>query len=214
MLERTGMRHIEWLASLNALGPDMQLVHCVHVSEAEIGLMAEADAAVVYCPTSNMHLASGVAPIPAILQQGVTVALGADGSASHNSQDLLETMKTAILLAKVGSGDATALVPDDILRMATTAGARIMNRPDIGRLAPGYKADITIVDMNKPRIMPVHNPASALVYNANGPDVHTVIVDGQVLLDAGQVTMLDEAALLESSRQAARALMQRAGVVG
>jgi len=214
MLERNGLRHIQWLDALEALGPDVQLVHCVHVNEAEIGLMAESGSSVVHCPSSNMYLASGIAPAPAILQQDIPVALGTDGSASHNSQDLLETMKTAILLAKVGSGDPTALVPSDILRMTTTAGPRIMNRPDIGQLAPGYKADITLVDLNKPHIMPVHHPDSALVYNCNGPDVHTVIVDGEVLLDAGRVTMLDEMELLEASREAAGDLMRRAGVGG
>jgi 5-methylthioadenosine/S-adenosylhomocysteine deaminase len=212
MLKRTGMRHIEWLASLDALGPDVQLVHCVHVNETEIDLIAASGSTVVHCPTSNMYLASGIAPIPTILQHEIAVALGTDGSASHNSQDVLETMKTAILLAKVGSGDPTALAPNDILRMATVAGAGVMNRTDVGQLAPGFKADITLVDLNKPHIMPVHHPASALVYNCNGPDVHTVIVDGRVLLDAGQVTMLDEEALLDECRKAARALWRRAGV--
>jgi len=131
-------------------------------------------------------------------------------------------MKTAILLAKVGSGDATALLPMDVLRMATTAGARIMNvgdcfvssepRNDTGRLIPGQQADITLVDLNKPHIMPVHRPDSALVYNSNGPDVHTVIVAGRVLLDAGRVTMLDEEALLDECRNAARDLLKRAGI--
>ncbi len=212
MRQRNGLRHIEWLASLEALGPDMQLVHCVYVSEAEIDLMAAADATVVHCPTSNMYLASGIAPVPAILQKGIAVALGTDGAASHNSQDLLETMKIAILLAKVGSGDATALLPANILRMATTAGARVMNRSDIGQLRPGFKADLTIIDLNTPRIMPVHHPASAIVYNCNGPDVHTVIVDGRILLDAGRVVMLDELALLTECRRAARALMRRSGL--
>lgn len=91
---------------------------------------------VVYCPTSNMYLASGIAPIPALLRRGVPVALGTDGSASHNSQDVLETLKTAVLLAKVGSGDPTAMVPMDALRMVTTTGAKIMGRNDIGQLAP------------------------------------------------------------------------------
>ena len=139
----------------------------------------------------------------------------ADASTGLTSaQDLLETMKTAILLAKVGSGDPTALVPSDVLRMATTAGARIMNRTDIGTLIPGQKADITIVDLNKPHIMPVHRPDSALVYNCNGPDVHTVIVDGEVLLDAGRVTMLEELELLEECREAAGDLLRRAGIRG
>ncbi len=208
--QRTGLRHIEWLHSLDALGPDVQLVHCVHLSPAEIDLMAASGAVVVHCPTSNMYLASGIAPIPALVRRGIPVALGTDGSASHNSQDLLETMKTAILLAKVGSGDPTALTPMDVLRMATQAGGLIMHRGDLGRITPGGKADLTLVDLNKPYVMPVYHADSALVYNCNGPDVHTVIVDGHILLDAGRVTMLDEAALLEECRQAAQGLWQRA----
>lgn len=227
MVERTGRRHIEWLDSLGALGPDIQLVHCVHVSPAEIELMAASDAVVVHCPTSNMYLASGIAPIPAMVRRGIAVALGADGSASHNSQDLLETMKTAILLAKTGSADPTALSTSDILHMATTAGARIMAcgecfphsvqdpagpRHDMGQLAPGGKADLTLVNLNRPHIQPVHRPESALVYNCNGPDVHTVIVDGRILLDAGRITMLDEESLLDECRHAARNLLYRAGI--
>jgi 5-methylthioadenosine/S-adenosylhomocysteine deaminase len=222
MIERTGRRHLEWLDSLGALGPDIQLVHCVHVSPTEIDLIAASDSVVVHCPTSNMYLASGIAPIPAMVRRGVAVALGTDGSASHNSQDLLETMKTAILLAKTGSADPTALSTLDILRMATTVGARIMaggDGPDLagpghdtGRLAPGCKADLTLVNLNRPHIQPVHRPESALVYNCNGPDVHTVIVAGRILLDAGRVTMLDEASLLGECRRAARKLLHRAGM--
>ena len=159
-----------------------------------------------------MYLASGIAPIPALLRHGVPVALGTDGSASHNSQDVLETLKTAVLLAKVGSGDPTAMVPLDALRMVTTTGAKIMGRDDIGQLASGFKADITLVDLNKAHAMPVHRADSALVYNCNGPDVDTVMVNGRILLDSGTITMLDEAALLEECRDAAQRLLERAGV--
>lgn len=212
MLQRTGRRHIEWLDVLDVLGPDMQLVHCIHVSEHELDLIAAADATVVYCPTSNMYLASGIAPVAAMLRRGISIALGTDGSASHNSQDLLETLKTGILLDKLGSHDPTAMTPMQALRMVTTVGARIINRPDIGQLAPGFKADLTLIDLNTAHAMPVHSAASAVVYNCNGPDVHTVIVDGRILLDTGQVTILDEAALLDECRIAARNLLQRAGV--
>ncbi|MCA9925178.1 MAG: amidohydrolase family protein, partial [Anaerolineales bacterium] len=160
----------------------------------------------------NMYLASGIAPVPALLRRGVPVALGTDGSASHNSQDVLETLKTAVLLAKVGSGDSTAMTPMDALRMVTTTGAKVMGRGDTGQLAPGFKADITLVNLNKAHVMPVHRADSALVYNCNGPDVDTVVVDGRVLLDKGTITMLDEAALLEECRRAARRLLERAGV--
>jgi 5-methylthioadenosine/S-adenosylhomocysteine deaminase len=210
--KRTGYRHIEWLDALDALGPDVQLVHCVQINETEQELIVESGSVVVYCPTSNMYLASGIAPIPPLLRRGVPVALGTDGSASHNSQDVLETLKTAVLLAKVGSGDPTAMVPMDALRMVTTTGAKIMGRDDIGQLAPGFKADITLVNLNKTHTVPVYRADSALVYNCNGPDVDTVMVNGRVLLDHGTLTMLDEAALLKECRQAAQRLLNRADV--
>ncbi|OQY33233.1 MAG: amidohydrolase, partial [Anaerolineaceae bacterium 4572_5.2] len=174
--------------------------------------IAESGASVIHCPVSNMYLASGAAPISQMLAQGISLALGTDGSASHNSQDILETLKSAALLAKVSSGNPTALLPPDALRMVTTAGARLVGRDDSGSLVPGAKADITLVNLNTVRSMPVHRPESALVYNASGPDAHTVIVDGQILLDAGEVTVLDEAALLEEARRAAAALLKRAEV--
>jgi 5-methylthioadenosine/S-adenosylhomocysteine deaminase len=212
MRQRNGLGHIEWLHLLGALSPEMQLVHCVWVSEAEINLIAESHAVVVHCPVSNMYLASGAAPVRKMLDRGVIVALGTDGSASHNSQDLLETLKIAALLAKVSTGEATALLPLEALRMVTTAGARFLGREDLGRIAPGAKADLTLVNLNTARAMPVHRPESALVYNTSGADVHTVIVDGHILLDAGRVIILDEAALLEECRVAAKQLLKRAGI--
>lgn len=212
MQQRNGLRHIEWLHKLDVLGPDLQLVHCVQVTETELDLIAAGGAMVVHCPVSNMYLASGAAPVRAMLDRGIIVALGTDGPASHNSQDLLETIKVAALLAKLATGEATALVPVDVLRMVTAAGAGLLGREDLGYLAPGAKADLTLVNLNTARSMPVHHPDSALVYNASGPDVHTVIVDGRILLDAGRVTVLDEAALLEECRAAARRLLARAGL--
>lgn len=210
--QRTGLRHIQWLQSLDALGPDVQLVHCIWLEERELDLIAASGATVIHCPVSNMYLASGIAPVRKMLERGIPVALGTDGSASHNSQDLLETLKIAVLLAKVSTGDATALLPADALRMVTVAGASLLGQAYTGQLGPGAKADITLVNLNTVRSMPVYRPDSALVYNASGPDVHTVMVDGRLLLDAGRVTMLDEAALLEECRQAARHLLKRAGL--
>jgi 5-methylthioadenosine/S-adenosylhomocysteine deaminase len=182
------------------------------VDEQEIELIARRGATVVYCPVSNMYLASGAAPVSQMLARGIPVALGTDGSASHNSQDLLETLKIGVLLAKVTSGKATAILPAAALRMVTTVGARLLGRDDLGRLVPEAKADLTLVNLNNVRSMPVHQPASALVYNAVGPDVQTVIVDGRVLLDRGEVTVVDEAALLVECRAAAKRLLKRAGV--
>lgn len=219
MLARCGKRHIEWLADLGCLGPDTQLVHAVHVTDAELDLISWSGATVVYCPTSNMYLASGAASVRKMLDRGIPVALGTDGSGSNNSQDLLECAKIAALLAKHATGDAQALLPADVVRMMTLGSGGVEGQRSRGAgeqrswgLTPGALADITIVDLNNPRCQPVHCTASALVYNAVGPDVHTVIVGGEILLDAGRVTMLDEAALLDECRCAAADLMQRAGI--
>jgi 5-methylthioadenosine/S-adenosylhomocysteine deaminase len=243
-LQRCGKRPIEWLDDIGVLGPDVQLVHAVHVTDAELDLIAESGAMVVHCPTSNMYLASGAAPVRRMLDRGISVALGTDGSGSNNSQDLLECAKIGALLAKHATGDAQALLPADIIRMLTVDGARLWSgewekgrtgegesgrsgererasptlpfsrSPALGRLVPGAPADITIVNLNNARCQPVHRAASALVYNASGADVHTVIVGGEILLDAGRVVGLDEAGLCESCRVAADALMRRAGIAG
>ena len=241
-LQRCGKRPIEWLADIGVLGPDVQLVHAVHVTDAELDLIAESGATVVHCPTSNMYLASGAAPVRKMLDRGISVALGTDGSGSNNSQDLLECAKIGALLAKHATGDAQALLPADIIRMLTVDGARLWggewesgrtgewekgrrgegektspappppHSPLLGHLAPGAPADITIVNLNNARCQPVHSAASALVYNASGADVHSVIVGGEILLDAGRVVGLDEAGLFESCRVAADDLMRRAGI--
>lgn len=212
--ERTGLRHIEWLHDLGALGPDVHLVHSIWVDDAELDLIEASGAVVVHCPVSNMYLASGVARVREMLDLGIPVALGSDGPGSENSQDMLEVLKIGALLAKVHSGDAMAVLPMDVLQMATSIGARLLGSHErrLGQIVPGAKADITVVNLDNARCMPVHRPESALVYNATGPDVHTVLVDGQVLLDAGRVTMLDEASLLEQCQRAADDLVRRAGV--
>ncbi|MCX6028895.1 MAG: amidohydrolase [Chloroflexi bacterium] len=236
-LDATGLRHVQWLDRLGVLGPDVQLVHAVWLDDSEIERIAETGTLVVHCPVSNMYLASGIAPVVKLLRAGVPVALATDGPGSNNSQDMLETLKFAACLQKVGTLDATALLPVDVLRMACVYGARAINLTPYplsyeergidapfpsqgggqgvgGCLAPGAAADLALVDLNSPRMQPVWSVPSALVYNANGGDVDTVIVAGRVLMRDKRVTCLDEAALLDECRRAAKALLKRAGVVG
>lgn len=205
--QRCGKGHVEWLADLGCLGPDTQLVHAIHVTDGELDLIAQSGASVVHCPTSNMYLASGAAPVRKMLDRGIPVSLGADGSGSNNSQDLLECAKIAALLAKHSTGDAQALVPAEVVPMLFPLAGRKR-----AWLAVGAPADITIVDLDNARCQPVHSVASALVYNAAGPDVHTVIVGGEILLDGGRVTTVDEAWLLDACRAAAAHLMARIGL--
>jgi 5-methylthioadenosine/S-adenosylhomocysteine deaminase len=213
VLEQRGLRHVEWLESIGCLGPDTQLVHSVWLSEEEIDLVVKRDAIIVHCPVSNMYLASGIAPITELRGMGVSVALATDGPGSNNSQDMMEVLKFTACLQKVGRLDAMSLLPEDVLDMAVRGGARAMGLAgEIGSLAVGQKADITVVDLNAPHIMPVHRVPSALVYNANGGDVDTVIVDGRVLMHNKQVLFLDEKALLDECRAANRRLFERAGI--
>ncbi|MFN8453648.1 MAG: amidohydrolase [Anaerolineae bacterium] len=184
MRQRNGLGHIEWLHSLGVLGPEVQLVHCVWVSEAEIELMAQSGSVVVHCPVSNMYLASGIAPVRSMLEAGLTVALGTDGPASHNSQDLLETMKVAALLLGVSTAE-DGVAAARCAAHGHAGRSAVLRFADLGQITPGYKVDLTLVDLNTVRSMPVHHPESAVVYNASGADVHTVMVDGQILLEAG-----------------------------
>jgi 5-methylthioadenosine/S-adenosylhomocysteine deaminase len=212
-LESRGMRHIEWLAELGILGPDVQLVHSVWLDDNEIDLISEHDAVVVHCPVSNMYLASGVARIPEMHRRGIPIALATDGPGSNNNQDMMEVLKTTALLHKVHNLDAMALLPEDVLWMACRGGAAAFGQADqIGSLEPGKKADIILVDLDTPLAMPVHRVPSALVYNLSARDVDTVVVDGVILMQNKEIRVLDEKAILESARITCADLFNRAGV--
>ncbi|MGE5602150.1 MAG: amidohydrolase family protein [Nitrososphaerales archaeon] len=213
-LTSRGMRHVEWLHSLGALGPDVQLVHSVWLSDHEIDLVEESGAVVVHCPVSNMYLASGVARVPEMLRRAIPVALATDGPGSNNNQDMLEVLKSTCLLHKVSSLDAMILLPEDALWMACRGGAAAFGQPDlIGSLEVGKKADVVLVDLNTPLAMPVHKPVSSLVYNLAARDVDTVIVGGMVLMRGKRILCVDEEALLAEARSACARLFQRAGVI-
>lgn len=213
-LAARGMRHIEWLHSLGALGPDVQLVHSVWLSDHEIDLIERSGAVIVHCPVSNMYLASGVARVPEMHRRGIPIALATDGPGSNNNQDMMEVLKTTCLLHKVNSLNAMILLPEDAIWMACRGGSRAFGQPDlIGSLEVGKKADLVLVDLNTPLAMPVHKPVSALVYNLAARDVDTVIVDGRVLMRGKRILVVDEAALLDRARAACARLFVRAGVM-
>jgi 5-methylthioadenosine/S-adenosylhomocysteine deaminase len=212
-LAQRGCRHVEWLARLGILGPDVQLVHAVWLDDNELDLAAKHDAIVVHCPVSNMYLASGAPRIREMRKKGIPVALASDGPGSNNNQDMLEVLKTTALLAKISTLDAMALLPADVLDMAFRGGALAMGLPhQIGSLQTGKKADVVLVDLNSPLAVPVHSVASALVYNQSGSAVDTVIVDGKILMENKQILCVDEEKLLADARQTCKKLFDRAGV--
>lgn len=167
--------------------------HCVHLSPEDIDIIKAKKVRVAHNPGSNMKLASGVAPVPAMLAAGVTVGLGTDGAASNNNLDMLEEVRLAALLAKVHSCDPLVVPAAQAVAMATSGGAAVLGLAGVtGRLEPGYKADITIFDMSGPHWYPRHDRLSLLTYSAAVADVHSVMVDGRLLLDNRKLTTIDE----------------------
>jgi cytosine/adenosine deaminase-related metal-dependent hydrolase len=203
--EETGMRNIEWLHEVGLTGEDVVLAHCVWTDERERELLAETDTNVVHCPSSNMKLASGVAPIIEYVDRGITVALGNDGPPCNNTLDPFTEMRQGSLLAKVDRLDSTALDADTVLEMATTNGARAAGFDRLGRLAEGWRADVIGLTTDVSRATPVTDVRSHLVYAAHGDDVEFTMVDGEVVYD-GEPTRVDAERVRERAQELAEAL--------
>jgi 5-methylthioadenosine/S-adenosylhomocysteine deaminase len=200
-LVATGETPLARLDRLGATGPGFIAIHCVHVDSAGIELLARQGCHVVHCPASNMKLASGVAPVAAMLDRGVNVALGTDGAASNNRLDLFSEMRLAGLLAKVVSGDAAALPAATLLHMATLGGARALGLDrSIGSLEVGKAADVVAVRLGDPETLPVFDPRSHLVHAAGREHVSDVWVAGRHLVDRGVLTTVDRGAVAARAR--------------
>ena len=197
----TGESPLARLDRLGATGPTFIAIHAVHVDAADVAALAAQGCHVVHCPASNLKLASGIAPVPALLAAGVNVALGTDGAASNNRLDVFEEMRLASLVAKVGSGDAAAVPAATALAMATINGARALGMDGhTGSLVPGKAADVVAVDFSGVATQPVFDPVSHLVYAAGRDCVTDVWVDGVRIVERRQLTSVDEAALLARAR--------------
>ena len=190
-LQLTGMTPIAYMQEIGLFAVPTVAAHCVHATPAEITIMAERGVGVAHCPSSNMKLGSGIAPVPAMLNAGVTVGLGTDGAGSNNTLDVMREMRQTALMHKVG-GDPTAVNAMQALTLATRGGARAMRQPDLGALRAGMLADVILVDLNGPHLQPGRGRVpSHLVYAAYGSDVDTTIVHGQVLMEGRRLLTLD-----------------------
>jgi len=180
-IEQFGIRPLQRMADLGLLGPNLVAAHCVHLTEDELQLMHEHGAHVAHCPSSNLKLASGIAPITAMLKQGINVALGTDGAASNNRLDMFWEMRLAALLAKGQCADASAVPAEQALAMATINGARALGLDDkIGSIAIGKLADLCAVKISDPETLPCFDPISHLVYAAGREHVSHVWVHGEL----------------------------------
>ena len=188
-----GVRPLARLAKLGLLGPRLIAVHMTQLEDGEIKTLSQDNVSVVHCPESNLKLASGFCPVPALVKAGVNVALGTDGAASNNSLDMLEEMHIAALLAKGVSGDATAIPAHTALRLATLDGAKALGiETRTGSLTAGKAADIAAIDLSEISSQPVYDPVSQIVYATTRNQVSDVWVNGKHLLAKYRLTGMDE----------------------
>jgi len=212
MRSRYNVGPVEHLKNLDLLGPNLVAVHAVHVSKADIDILADTGTGVVHCPESNMKLASGAAPITEFLCRGVPVGIGTDGPASNNNLDLFEEMRSASFMAKLVTGNPEALDAAAVVRMATLDGARVLGMDHaIGSLEPGKLADVVVVDLKRPHLTPVYDPVSHLVYAARGSDVRDVIVNGVQVVENGRITTVDEQDVMRRAVAIAREIASTSG---
>ncbi|NTV11184.1 MAG: TRZ/ATZ family hydrolase, partial [Zoogloea sp.] len=200
-LKRHGMRPLARLEQLGVLGPDVVGVHAVHLNAEDIERLAVHQCAIAHCPTSNMKLASGIAPVDTLLKRGLRVGLGTDGAASNNRLDLFHEMRHAALLAKVHSGDATVLPAHRVLRMATLDGAQALGMEgEIGSIEPGKAADLCAVALDQAESLPCYDPVSHLVYVAGRESVSDVWVAGEHRVADGKLLQMGNSELLGLAR--------------
>jgi 5-methylthioadenosine/S-adenosylhomocysteine deaminase len=210
-----GMSELRRLERLDVLGPNVMLIHMGWVEDADLHLLRDHDLKISHCPGSSLHASMGSiinGKIPTYLAMGVTVGLGSDSAGSNNSLDMFRNMYLEGAHKEVHH-DARLLPAESVLEMATRNGARVALWDDeIGSLEPGKRADVILVDTDRPEMQPVHNPVSNLVYSANGACVDTTIVDGRVLMEGRRVLTLDAPRILSEATRRAPEIVRRAGM--
>ncbi len=200
--ERFGCSPVEYLERLEWLAGDVWCAHCVHLSESEIGRFADAGTGVAHCPTSNLRLGAGIAPVRRMLDAGVHVGLGVDGSASNERGDLFLEVKQALLVAR-GIGGPQALTAREALRLGTRGGAAVLGRDDLGRLEPGACADIAVWDLDGLELGGAADPVSGLVF-AGPHRVARLLVGGEPVVEDGALVRADEREIARLHRVQAR----------
>jgi len=208
-----GLSNLEYLAATGLASHRLCAAHCVWVTDDEQALLAERDVKVMHCPGSNLKLGSGIAPVVEMRKRGISVSLGADGAACNNRLDMFDEMRLAATLQAVRR-EPGALPARDVLWMATREGARALGlEAEIGSIEPGKRADLIVVDRQGLHLTPDADPWSTLVYAARGTDVRVAMVEGEVLVDEGQLVHHDHGDIAAEARAAARVVAQRAGIL-
>lgn len=198
-----GRSPVEYLDSLGFFDIKTAAAHCVHLSDHDMEILAEKNVSVIHNPKSNLKLANGIAPIPALLEKGVNVCLGTDSQASNNTLNMFSEMNFAALLHKGTTGIPTVCSAAEVLDFATVNAAKALGLEKTGAIAAGNKADIAILDLDRSQLYPRNDLTAAMVYSANGSEVDTVIINGEIVLEKGRLTKFDEEEICAKARQAA-----------
>ena len=209
MQEKYGKRPFKYIEETGLFDVPAIAAHCVWLDDEDFSIMKKHNIAVAHNPASNMKLASGIAPVPRMLKEGITVGLGTDGTSSNNNLDMLEEIRLAAILHKVNELDPLSVPAAEALKMGTETGAKAIWLDDTGVIAPGKKADIVLYDLNRPEWCPRHNLVSLLVYSASSASADTMICNGKVIMEKGKVLTMDEERILHEAQEAAMALVNR-----
>jgi len=207
-LKNYGKTPIALMEETGILSCGVLAAHCVHLTKDDIALMKKYHVRAAHNPGSNMKLASGVAPVPALLAAGVCTGIGTDGASSNNNLDMLEEMRLAALLHKVNTYDPKAVPALEAFRMATEYGAEAVGIKNTGKLAEGCKADIVLFDLHDVAWVPRHDMLSLLVYSASAASVDTVMINGRIVMEKRQLLTLDEERILYEANRCAMKLTQ------
>ncbi|MGC8487761.1 MAG: amidohydrolase [Clostridia bacterium] len=202
-----GLTPIAYARETGILGARTVVAHATVLDSDDVAILADSGASVAHCPASNLKLGNGVAPVRALVDRGVNVALGTDGAASTNTLDLFLEMRLAAWLQKSAAGDPSSFTARDALTLATAGGARALDL-ETGALAVGRPADLVALSTWASHLQPVHDPASALVYAARPEDVRYTVMNGRIVLDDGIITTFDEEAVMHEARERARRLVR------
>jgi cytosine/adenosine deaminase-related metal-dependent hydrolase len=206
-----GCRPVEFLRRLGWLGRDVWLAHCVHLSPEEVRLFGETGTSVAHCPSSNFRLGSGIAPVRALLDAGVAVGLGVDGSASNDSSNMLAEARQALLAHRLGAEPARWVTAEEVLWMATRGGAACLGRDDIGSLEPGKAADLVLIDTRRLSYAGAGSDVlAALVFTPFPEPVDTAIVNGRTVVEGGRLVGVDVQALVDRAEAISQSLLAEA----
>jgi len=209
-----GMSPVQYLEKIGVLGPDVVAAHCIFVDAADRELLAERRVGCVHNPSSNMMLASGVAPVAEMRAAGVAVGLGTDGPAgSNNDLDLMEEIDLAAKLAKITKMDPLALNAKAVVEMATIDGARALHmKKEIGSLETGKKADLVLISLNEPNAVPMYDVYAQIAYSLKASDVETVVIGGRVVMRNRKLLTIDEPRVLEKAREYGKSVSKSLGM--